>query len=72
MPEMARCWCRKPSPGLVIEAALEVAHHHGEYYPPYMGLWWVTGRKTRNVRGWPGSTSSRRQTWRAQAKGDAA
>jgi D-glycero-D-manno-heptose 1,7-bisphosphate phosphatase len=37
-PEMARCWCRKPSPGLVIEGALEVAAHHGEYYPPYMGL----------------------------------
>ena len=37
-PEMARCWCRKPSPGLVIESALEVARHHREYYPPYMGL----------------------------------
>lgn len=37
-PEMARCWCRKPSPGLVIESALEVAQQHGEYYPPYMGL----------------------------------
>lgn len=37
-PEMARCWCRKPSPGLVIESALEVARQHGEYYPPYMGL----------------------------------
>jgi D-glycero-D-manno-heptose 1,7-bisphosphate phosphatase len=37
-PEMARCWCRKPSPGLVIEGALEVARHFGEYYPPYMGL----------------------------------
>lgn len=37
-PEMARCWCRKPSPGLVIEAALDVAAQHGEYYPPYMGL----------------------------------
>ena len=24
-PEMARCWCRKPSAGLIIEAALEVA-----------------------------------------------
>jgi D-glycero-D-manno-heptose 1,7-bisphosphate phosphatase len=37
-PEMARCWCRKPSPGLVIEGALEVSRHFGEYYPPYMGL----------------------------------
>lgn len=37
-PEMARCWCRKPSPGLVIEAALALAHKHQEYYPPYMAL----------------------------------
>ena len=37
-PEFARCWCRKPSPGLIIEAALELAAQHHEYYPPYMGL----------------------------------
>jgi len=37
-PEFARCWCRKPSPGLIIEAALEVAQRYGEFYPPYMGL----------------------------------
>lgn len=37
-PEMGRCWCRKPSPGMVIEAALELAKHHHEFYPPYMGL----------------------------------
>lgn len=37
-PEMARCWCRKPSPGLVIEAANVVAQRYGEYYPPHMGL----------------------------------
>lgn len=37
-PEMARCWCRKPSPGLIIEAALEVGARYGEYYPPYLGL----------------------------------
>lgn len=37
-PEMARCWCRKPSPGLLIETSLDLAHHYGEMYPPYMGL----------------------------------
>lgn len=37
-PEMARCWCRKPKAGLLIEAALELAGHTGEIYPPYMGL----------------------------------
>jgi len=36
--EMARCWCRKPAPGLLVEAALDLARHHDEYYPPYMGL----------------------------------
>ena len=35
-PEMARCWCRKPSPGLLIETALDLAHRNNEYYPPYM------------------------------------
>ena len=35
---MARCWCRKPSPGLIIEAALDLASRHHEYYPPYMGM----------------------------------
>lgn len=37
-PENARCWCRKPSPGLVIEASLDLARRYGEFYPPYMGL----------------------------------
>jgi D-glycero-D-manno-heptose 1,7-bisphosphate phosphatase len=38
LPEFARCWCRKPSPGLLIESALDIAARFGEYYPPYMGL----------------------------------
>lgn len=37
-PEMARCWCRKPKAGLIIETALELAERHGEIYPPHMGL----------------------------------
>lgn len=38
-PEMARCWCRKPAPGLVIETAYSMSERHrGEIYPPYMGL----------------------------------
>lgn len=37
-PEFARCWCRKPSPGLIIEAALDLGQHYDEFYPPYMGL----------------------------------
>ncbi len=38
-PEMARCWCRKPRPGLAIEALNDLARQHsGEFYPPYMAL----------------------------------
>jgi D-glycero-D-manno-heptose 1,7-bisphosphate phosphatase len=38
-PEMARCWCRKPSAGAVAEAASGLADRYpDEYYPPYMGL----------------------------------
>lgn len=39
-PEMARCWCRKPRAGLVVEAAIEMATRskHTEIYPPHLGL----------------------------------
>lgn len=42
-PEYARCWCRKPSPGLLIETALDLARNtreagKAEFYPVYMGL----------------------------------
>lgn len=37
-PEMARCWCRKPSPGGLVEAALMLADVYCEIYPPHLGL----------------------------------
>lgn len=38
-PEMAHCWCRKPSGGAIAEAAHGLNEKvPGEYYPPYMGL----------------------------------
>lgn len=37
-PEMAHCWCRKPSPGGLVEAALSLSAFYGEIYPPHMGL----------------------------------
>lgn len=38
-PEMARCWCRKPSPGAVAEAAFALMHQYpGEKYPPCLGF----------------------------------
>ena len=37
-PNMARCWCRKPGTGLVVEAALWMSPRYDEIYPPYMSL----------------------------------
>jgi D-glycero-D-manno-heptose 1,7-bisphosphate phosphatase len=38
-PEMARCWCRKPRPGLAIETACDLGRRYAdECYPPYMAL----------------------------------
>ncbi|SBT64241.1 D-glycero-D-manno-heptose 1,7-bisphosphate phosphatase [Micromonospora sediminicola] len=37
-PEWARCWCRKPAPGLLIQAAVSLGAECGEYYPPHLGL----------------------------------
>jgi D-glycero-D-manno-heptose 1,7-bisphosphate phosphatase len=38
-PENARCWCRKPSAGAVVEAAHGLKRKFpGEYYPPHLGL----------------------------------
>jgi D-glycero-D-manno-heptose 1,7-bisphosphate phosphatase len=38
-PEMARCWCRKPSAGAVVEAVHGLKDRFpDEFYPPYMGL----------------------------------
>ena len=71
-PEMARCWCRKPSPGLVIEGALEVAHRYGEYYPPYMGLMVGDRPEDEECARLAGLDFQWAAEWRAQAKGDAA
>lgn len=38
-PEMARCWCRKPSAGAIAEAAHGLANRYvDEIYPPWMAL----------------------------------
>jgi D-glycero-D-manno-heptose 1,7-bisphosphate phosphatase len=67
-PEMARCWCRKPSPGLVIEAALEVARYYGEYYPPYMGLMVGDRPEDQECARLAGLDFQWAADWRAQAK----
>jgi D-glycero-D-manno-heptose 1,7-bisphosphate phosphatase len=38
-PEYARCWCRKPSPGMLFEGAHSLSNRYrNEFYPPYMAL----------------------------------
>jgi D-glycero-D-manno-heptose 1,7-bisphosphate phosphatase len=36
--DQARCWCRKPGSGLVIETAIDLAQQYQEIYPPWMSL----------------------------------
>lgn len=37
-PEFARCWCRKPRIGLIVEACLNMARQFNEFYPPHLAL----------------------------------
>lgn len=66
-PEMARCWCRKPSPGLLIESALEVAAASREYYPPYMGLMVGDRAEDQECARLAGLDFQWAADWRAQA-----
>lgn len=66
-PEMARCWCRKPAPGLLIEASLDVAARYGEFYPPYMGLMVGDREEDRLCAERAGLDFQWAADWRAQA-----
>lgn len=66
-PEMARCWCRKPSPGLIVEAALDLARLHGEIYPPYMGLMVGDRPEDQECARLAGLDFQWAHEWRAQA-----
>lgn len=68
-PEMARCWCRKPSPGLLIETSLDLAHHYGEYYPPYMALFVGDRDEDKECARLAGIDFMWATEWRAQAGG---
>lgn len=69
-PENARCWCRKPSPGLLIEAALELAAKYHEYYPPHMGLFVGDRPEDEECARLAGFTFAWAADWRAKARGD--
>ena len=67
-PEMARCWCRKPSPGLIIEAAIEIAGRYREYCPPYMGLMVGDRPEDQECARLAGLDFQWAADWRAQAR----
>lgn len=70
-PEMARCWCRKPSPGLIIEGALELARKYpGEIYPPWMGLMVGDRPEDEQCAALAGFDFQDARSWRALAKED--
>ncbi len=66
-PEMAHCWCRKPSPGGLVEAALSMAHHYGEIYPPHMGLFVGDRPEDRDCAKLAGLPFMWAADWRASA-----
>jgi D-glycero-D-manno-heptose 1,7-bisphosphate phosphatase len=66
-PEVARCWCRKPAPGLLIEAALDLARENGEYYPPYMALFVGDREEDKECARLAGIDFMWAAEWRAQA-----
>ncbi|MFN2591658.1 MAG: HAD-IIIA family hydrolase [Candidatus Dormibacteria bacterium] len=67
-PEMARCWCRKPSAGAVAEAANALAaRFSGEIYPPYMGLFVGDRLEDEQCARSAGLDFQWAKDWRAQA-----
>lgn len=70
-PEMARCWCRKPSPGLIVEASLEVAQRlrYREYYPVHLGLMVGDRPEDQECARLAGLDFQWAADWRAQANG---
>lgn len=67
-PEMARCWCRKPSPGLLIEGALDIAGRYGEYYPPHLGLFVGDRFEDQECARLAGFTFQWAADWRAEVE----
>lgn len=66
-PELARCWCRKPSPGLLIEEAIDMARVRREFYPPALGLMVGDRDEDRECAGLAGLDFLPADQWRARA-----
>ena len=67
-PEYARCWCRKPSPGIFIEAAIDLARATHEFYPPYMGLFVGDRDEDEQCAKLSGMSFKWAKDWRAEVR----
>lgn len=67
-PEMARCWCRKPKAGLVIESALGLNEmYRDEIYPPHLALFVGDRDEDRGCAANAGIDFMRADKWRGGA-----
>lgn len=67
-PVQARCWCRKPMAGAVIEAAYRLADRYpGEIFPPHMGLFVGDREEDRQCAANAGLDFEWAADWRAEA-----
>lgn len=64
--KQARCWCRKPSPGMIVHAAAKMTEQYDETYPAWMahlvGDLPVDAKTAQNA----GITYTNARFWRAQ------
>lgn len=67
-PFQARCWCRKPSPGLLIRAVLYLTQIYQEWYPPHLALMVGDRHEDRQCAELAGFDFLDATTWRAQAE----
>jgi len=65
--DMARCWCRKPLPGLIIEGVVDLAQFYGERYVPYMALMVGDREEDKECARLAGIEFQWAAEWRAQA-----
>jgi D-glycero-D-manno-heptose 1,7-bisphosphate phosphatase len=65
--ESARCWCRKPLPGLIIDAVSDLTQYYGESYPPYMAMMVGDRPEDEECARLAGIEFQWAKDWRAQA-----
>lgn len=67
-PRASRCWCRKPSIGMIIEGAARMHQRHpSEQYPPHLGLLVGDRPEDQQAADAASLTFIRAHAWRATA-----